>query len=219
MRARTLWLPLLALALAAGAPAARAQVPGVNLQVVPKIGAYLPVSDLAELRDTVSAEMEAGLAIGLALELNLPLSPINIRGNLEYATDSKVSAEGVRQGDEAETTLLALVGDIVYRPLPRIIVVQPYVLAGAGVKRYDFDEEDLRQAGEDLRNAFPEDATDFTLHLGAGLDVKLGPIALLVEVSDYISWFKRESSGAGSGDGSEIQNDVFGMVGFRVGLF
>lgn len=213
MRAARMWLLSLPLALCAVAADAGAQVPGISVQLVPKIGAYLPVSDLAEAQSgaqTIAKELEASLAIGLGVELDLPMLPVNLRGNLEYATGSEVSSEGV--GAEAnETTLLVVVGDVVFRPLPRIVVVQPYLLAGAGLKRYDFDIQ------EGTATAF-DDESDFTFHLGVGVDIKLGPIALLAEVSDYISKFEPANGTTGESE-SKTQNDLFGMVGFKVGLF
>jgi hypothetical protein len=71
-------------------------------------------------------------------------------------------------------------------------------LAGAGVKRYS-------GAGDDQ--------SKFTGHLGAGVDLKVGPIALLAEINDYISSFQYETAGD-----SKLQNDVFISLGFRIGL-
>lgn len=210
MRKATMALAL-ALAVLAAAPGARAQVPGLDLQFIPKIGAYLPVNDLGQLRagaEEIAAEMEASLAVGLGLELDLPLSPLNVRANLDYATGSQISLEGI-QGSDVDATVLALVGDLVFRPLPRLAVVQPYLLGGAGIKRYNFDTDDL---GGGFGDFLSDDQNDFTVHLGAGLDVGLGPLAFMAEVSDYISWF------APNGGDSEMQNDIFGMVGVRVGM-
>ncbi|HEX7050215.1 MAG TPA: hypothetical protein VF188_08450 [Longimicrobiales bacterium] len=207
-------MPTLLLALFPAARAA-AQAPGANLQLVPKIGAYLPANDLGEVAGAlgdIRAEMEASLALGLALELDLPTSPVNLRANFDYATASEVSPEGITSDVAPDATLLALTGDLVFRPLPRIIVVQPYLLGGAGVKVYQFDTDDLVDDG--FAEAFDDDRTDFALHAGIGVDVGLGPLALLAEVSDYISWFELQE-----GEDSEMQNDFFAMVGFRVGLF
>lgn len=196
---------------AAAAPAA-AQAPG--LELVPKFGAYLPINDLAEVRPAVEdihADMEASLGLGLALEVDLPGSPLDFRANMEYATGTEVSADGFSEDEAVESTVLTLVGDVVFRPLPTP-VIQPYLLAGAGFKRYDFEFEDADPS--DLSNLFRDSENDFTLHVGAGVDIGLGPLALLVEAGDYISWYAPE----GSDQDSEMQNDIFLMAGFRVGL-
>lgn len=207
-------------ALAAGAKDLNAQLPGPNLQLTPKIGAYVPVNELAVVSNAVAgnnpAELGGSLAIGLALELDLPLFPIDLRANLDYATDTRLSV-GDDAGDpqEAAATLLALSGDLVFRPVPAIAPLQPYLLAGAGIKRYDFDEEDLEEG--QIEDIFA-DKSNFAFHVGAGLNVRLLPsVSLLVEVTDYISRYKPESAAAG--DDSKLQNDIFGMVGLRVGLF
>lgn len=202
---------VLMLAVLCTATGAKAQAPGIDLQLIPKIGAYLPANDLGEVPGVVEeivAETKASLAVGLAAELDFPLSPWNVRANLDYATGSELSFEEGLQEREADATILALVGDLVFRPLPRVVVVQPYLLGGAGIKRYDFDTDDL---GGSLGNLF-DDQSDFTVHLGAGLDIGLGPVAFMAELSDYISWFDVD------GGNSEMQNDFFGMVGARVGI-
>ena len=204
--------------LAGMAAPAQAQVPGVTLQLVPKVGGYFPMSSLTEAGSAfgeAAAELETSLAIGLAAELDLPASPLNLRANFDYATSSRLSREGVAEGEGAETTVLALTGDLVFRPLPRIVVLQPYLLAGGGIKKYDFETRDLQGGTGEF---FSSAESDPTLHVGAGLDLKLGPLALLAEVSDYVSWFKPESA-EGSELDSRIQHDVFAMLGVRVGLF
>jgi len=77
-----------------------------------------------------------------------------------------------------------------------VLPVRPYLLVGAGVKRYDLDGSE----------------SDFTGHVGGGVDVKFGPIGVVAEISDFISQF--ESAGE-----KKLQNDIFARVGFRVGMF
>lgn len=209
MQRRAITLVAIVLGLAT-ATSAQAQVPGIDLVVIPKVGAFVPLSDLGDVTDsgqTLGVSASSDLAIGLGLELDLPLSPINFRGNVEYVPSTDISVSGTTAGGDFEAEILTLVADAVYRPLPRLVVTQPYFLAGAGIKRYDFSDNDGV-----LQDGVSSSTSDFTLHVGAGLDVGLGPIRLLGEVSDYISWFDL------AGD-SNMQNDVFAMAGFRVGLF
>jgi serine/threonine protein kinase len=126
--------------------------------------------------------------------------------NVEFVPTTDVTATGLSAQDDLKADVLALVADVVYRPLPRIVLVQPYVMAGGGLKRYNF-----RDNTGNLEDVLPGSSSDFTVHLGAGLDVGLGPIRLVGEVADYISWFRLE------GD-RNVQNDLFFMVGFRVGM-
>jgi hypothetical protein len=181
--------------------AVSAQIPGINLILGARAGMFSPMSALAET-GSGDLKLKPGLGIGASLELDLPLSPINVRANVEAALGAKMELDGEEQGD-AEVDVIAFTGDLVFRPLPRIVVFQPYLLAGAGIKRYSFD------AGL----GFTPDESDFTGHVGIGADLKLGPLAVLAELSDYISSFKNESTGD-----SKLQNDVFVMVGFRIGM-
>ena len=183
--------------------AASAQIPGINLNLGARAGMFSPRSTLAETTFG-DLKLKSGLGVGASLELDLPLSPINVRANLDAALGAKVMLDDV-EGDE-DVDVIAITGDLVFRPLPRIVVFQPYLLAGAGIKKYSF-ESDPDFPDDDL------DESDFTGHIGLGGDLKLGPIAVLAELSDYISSFKNE----GTGD-SKLQNDLFIMIGFRIGM-
>jgi hypothetical protein len=171
------------------------------LQVNPRIGLYLPLTDLGEITGEAVA-LDHGLALGLGLEFGVPFLPFNLRANLDYASDIAVTQEGF-DGDAGRTTLLAVVGDAVFR-LPRIVLVQPYLFAGGGLKQYDFDTDDP--------SSF-RDTSDPTLHLGGGLDLGFRSFSLNTEVGNYISWFELRD-----GD-SRIQHDLFVMIGFSVGMF
>ena len=198
--------------------AAGAQVPGFDLELVPKVGFYAPAADLEAARDAAGEIVEqrgGGLAIGVALDVGVPGAPVSFRLGGDYVTSSEFTyrESGGELESTGEQTMLALAGDLVLRPLPRLIVVQPYLLAGAGVKRYDFSFS--RPDGETtIDQAFPDSQTDFTVHAGLGLDLGIGPIALVAEVSDYVSWYEAEGA-----DESALQNDLFIMAGLRVGLF
>jgi hypothetical protein len=192
---------LFGLMLASSVPA-YAQVPGINVHVSARIGAFAPMSALAETPQG-DLKLQNGLGIGASVELDIPLSPINIRASVDAAMGAKMELND-QELVEGEVDVVSITGDIVFRPIPRVIV-QPYLLAGAGVKRYTFKEEGF--------GGFVADRSNFTGHIGAGADMKLGPLSLLLEASDYISSFKNEGT-----DDSKLQNDVFVMVGFRIGM-
>lgn len=203
----------LAMAVAIAIPSDAAGQGG--LQIMPKAGVYIPGNDLATIRDgaeEIRTKLEGSFAIGLALELARSGAPVGLRGNFDYITGTTITEDGIDRSDRSETTMLALTGDLVLRPIPRLLILQPYLLGGAGVKRYQFDRESL---GGSLADAFPADRTDFAVHLGAGLEVGLGFLSLTAEVSDYISRFEAD----GQDGGRKLQNDVFAMVGVRLGLF
>lgn len=182
--------------------AVSAQIPGININLGARAGMFTPMSTLAETT-LGDLKLKPGLGVGASLELDLPLSPINVRANIDAALGAKMELDGVEQED-AEVDVIAITGDLVFRPLPRIVVFQPYLLAGAGIKRYSFESD---------FGGFTADESDFTGHVGIGGDLKLGPLAVLAELSDYISSFKNEGTGE-----SKLQNDVFVMVGFRIGM-
>ena len=195
-----------------------AQVPGISLELVPKVGFYTPATDLQAAADAAGEIVDdrgGSLALGLALDIGAALSPLNVRVGFDYVTASEFTYADTTGADleaNGEQTMLAIAGDVILRPIPKLLIVQPYLLAGAGVKRYDFSFADAAE-GSDVEEAFPESQTDFTVHAGLGVDLGLGPVALVAELSDYVSWYEAE------GGESEMQHDLFIMAGLRVGVF
>lgn len=195
------------------APAA-AQAQLIDIRLNPRIGVYEPLSDLGEIREagsTIVAEQSGSLALGLGVELDVALLPVNVRLNLDYATgsDIMISEDGLETRESGESTLLAVVGDVLFRPLPGFIPVQPYVFVGGGLKQYDFEITEPDQVDR-FRNG-----SDPTLHFGGGVNVSLGAFGLNAEVGDYISRFEFEDQDADS----ETQHDLFATIGFSIGLF
>jgi hypothetical protein len=190
---------LIAACIAFGTVPADAQI----LKATPRIGMYLPAADLGEL-DGESISMDNSLAVGLGLELALPLLPFNLRANLDYATGTSVASarEGLDSVDMTDATLLALAADAVFR-LPRALVLQPYVFVGAGIKQYNFDTT--------APDTFAE-GSDPALHLGGGLDLGLSGLSITLELSDYLSRFELVDGS------SELQHDLFLSLGLSLGL-
>src|SRR5688572_414732 len=186
---------LLALAaLALGAQAASAQI-----QITPSIGAYIPASDLKDLRsqaEEARLEREGTLGLGLNIQFG------SLRGSIAYATGAKITDEGVDNEDEiGEGSVLAVAADYVVRPLPRI-VVQPYLLGGAGFKREDYSYSDEGITTDIL----PEDNRELTLHFGIGADLMLGGIGIMAEITDFLSKDQDDDWG---------RHDAFAFVGLK----
>jgi hypothetical protein len=171
-----------------------------GLTITPTAGAFIFGSDLRDVRDqaeTLRAEREGKFGLGLNVESGW------LRGSLAYATGAKLSEKGV-EGEIGDGSVLAVAADVVWRPLPRVLL-QPYVLGGAGVKRQDYSYN-----AEGFTDIFPSEKTDFTLHFGGGADLDLGGVGIVAEVTDF---YGRNS------DDSFSQHDVFLMLGlkFRLG--
>ena len=190
------------LALATGMSAAAA-APAIAQSITGAAGFYFQGNDFEELREgaeTLRVTRDGTLALGFNVQLGA------LRGSIAYAGESTVGDDEA-SGDEALGTSSILVGaaDLVIRPFPRILFFQPYGIAGGGLKRFDYSWERDR-----VSDAFPDDDTDWTLHAGAGVDMALGPLGVMLEVTDYIS---RDDSGGFS------QHDAFAMIGVRLGTF
>lgn len=175
---RTLTLAVLAAPLALGGCASSGGS-AVSLGA----GAAFPGRSIYDVRDAVGGgdlRRENSLGLGLNAELGL------FRATLAYATGATISEQGVGNGREvADGTVLALAGDVVLRPLPRVFV-QPYGLGGLGFKRqaYSFRDDAFRDVLDD-RN-------DVIGHFGLGADVALGPVGIFAEYSNFVTFRNRE---------------------------
>ena len=184
----------------AGAAVALATATSAHAQVsiTPLVGAYIPAGDLKAVQsgaETAVLDRDGTLALGLNLEFGM------LRGSLAYA-----SGTTIRDADEediGEGSVLTAAADIVFRPLPRILV-QPYLLGGVGLKNASYDRETT-----DLLAPFPEDDSDLSLHAGIGADLMLGRFGLVAELTDYIS--KDEAGDWG-------MHDAFLMAGIKYRL-
>lgn len=180
-----------------------AAVHAQGISVTPSVGVYIPASDLYQLRDDaqqITVDKEGTFALGLNVELGM------LRGTLAYASGAQLNERGVQnQENIGEGKLLAVAADLVLRPLPRLIVVQPYLIAGAGLRREDYSYED-----DGVGNALPRDQSDFAFHAGIGADVMLGRLGIVAELTDFITQDASDEWG---------QHDAFGFVGLKMRVF
>lgn len=188
-------------AVAVFAPVAAAQAQGIS--VTPSVGMYIPASDLYALRDgttQATIDKEGTFALGLNVEFGM------LRGTVAYASGAQINEGGVSgQENIGDGKLLAVAGDLVLRPIPRLIIVQPYLIAGAGFRQENYSYNDSGIGG-----AMPKDQRDFALHAGLGADIMLGRIGVVAEFSDFIT--KNEED-------KWNQHDGFGFVGLKLRVF
>ena len=132
--------------------------------------------------------------------------------NALHATDSQVPVGNVGcQTDCTRSTVSSLTGTLAVRPIPTLILVQPFLLLGGGIKRYDFTGEDLQNEGV---RAVLSDQNQLTGHVGLGVELNLGLVRLTGEISDLVSQY--DTSGD-TGETDELQHDVFFAVGLVIG--
>ncbi|MFH1764489.1 MAG: hypothetical protein ABIF09_09885 [Gemmatimonadota bacterium] len=181
-----------------------------QIRLIPQVGLYASVSDLGtvDTPDGVQTLGEQGtsLAYGLTLDMS-SAKTIGYRVTALYGSDSEVPVDGIGCTGGAcdlRTTLLGVSAGIVLRPFPVSSPFRPYILAGGGFKRYDFDFE----SDSPLKDAFG-DESQATVVLGLGFDWNLGILKGNLELADYIS-------GAFMEDGDR-QHDFFLTVGLILG--
>lgn len=176
-----------------------------RIQLVPKAGVYTALGPLTE-----NTEIEPGFAVGAAVEVALPLLAIALRVTADYLVDADIVRRGTTEERVGDVSLLGVVGGVVLRPLPSAVIAHPYFVGGAGIKRYVLELETT--GGGDL-SLTTGTVSRVTVLAGGGLDVRVGPVALVLEVVDYLSTFV-----AATGD-SRVQHDAFGQAGVRITIF
>jgi hypothetical protein len=163
--------------------------------ITPMFGGYVPAGTLTEVG--VGASDVATTRNGtLSLGLNLDVGPL--RGSVAYASGTTI--KNANRQDIGKGNVLGLAADLVMRPVARMLV-QPYLLVGAGQKFYKFDESASASAFGDTRR--------FALHGGVGADLMFGPVGLVAELTDYLSK---------DADSKWNDHDAFLMVGMKLRL-
>lgn len=173
------------------APIAASQV-----TITPMAGGYIAASGISQVSSgaqSLARNRDGILSLGADVDLGM------LRGTVAYASGTTIknaSSQALGKG-----SMLATTADLVIRPLPRVLV-QPYLVAGAGEKFYRYDESASVFTGGNTQA--------FGLHGGVGADVMLGSVGVAGELTDFVS--------KGEDDKWNV-HDAFLMVGlkFRLG--
>ncbi|HEU4558036.1 MAG TPA: hypothetical protein VFS20_09310 [Longimicrobium sp.] len=180
-----------ALALAAAHPAAaQLRIPPVQLIAgVGRVsGSHYATFSSAE--ETHYMTHGRATALQLGLQTTSPVRGVDLRLNLQrwrpqmHVTVPSAAASGGNVPHEIiyPTQLTSLTLDGIVK-LPRVLEARPYVVAGAGLTRFDFNQNVYVDADQPV---VPADATRPTAHLGLGTAWNVGSYDLFVEGSAYM---------------------------------
>lgn len=136
-----------------------------------------------------------GATVGIQLFKGLSIEGTVVRGTDELTATRR---------EPADVDILAYSGGLELA-LPSYGRLQPFLLAGAGVKSYDFDIADTKQV------------RDFEMNFGAGLNLKVvDNVAITVQARDFVSTFSSSLFDVPN----EKQNDLLfaGGLTFSFGL-
>lgn len=170
-----------------------ATVARAQIVVEPMVGGYVPASNVNQVQGSatdIAKTRDGTLSLGLNVDFGM------LRGTLAYASGTTI--KNANKQDIGKGNVLAAAADLVIRPLPRILV-QPYLIAGAGEKFYKYDQSSTLAVGGDDRA--------FAFHGGIGADLMLGHVGVAAELTDFMS------KGA---DSKWNVHDAFLMVGLRL---
>jgi hypothetical protein len=181
---------LFSIALVAAAPmAAHAQ------SISALFGGYLPATNVQQVTTnatTVAQSRQGTLSLGANLDMSY------LRISAAYASGTTI--QNASRQDVGKGNVLGAAADVVIRPIPRILV-QPYLIAGAGEKFFKYDSAAV------LANGTPQ--KEFAVHGGVGADVMLGGVGVAAELTDFVS---RDA------DRKFKNHDAFLMVGMKLKL-
>lgn len=181
-----------------------------HITFAPTVGVYTQANSLDQLRTNADSIVGVKRASGLALGGNLELG--FLRATVNYVSGATISCKSGCQstGDIGKGKILMGAADAVLRPIPRIVIFQPYALAGIGFKKFDYD------TNTNLAGAFSSVKSNSTaaFHAGLGADLMFGGMGIMAEVTDYISQGQTDPSGS-----RQLQHDAYGFVGLRFRVF
>jgi len=206
-------LPLMHLTLAVTALAlllpAAAQAQS-SVRFLPQVGAYAPLFEVEQIRGEGETLIQAGrrsssLSWGLGLEFGPAREGTSVRAGVGYGSNAQVPIWTVDcAGCSARSTLMTASLAAVFRPVPRLVLVQPYLIAGAGVKRNDVEFRDVRDDGAFVTL---RDQARISGQLGVGLEASLLGLRTQWEVNGFMSRFGSGSSPGGGGSDFRLTGD------------
>lgn len=206
------WVAVLGAGMLLALPGAQAQgqEAGSGLELTGYIGAVLPLSQLANQGDTITAELSTKPVFGASLDYWFSGSwGVQVMGGFARP-DLTVSLVDPVSGSALTTSIgtvdfLHAEATIQYRPnLPgAAAILLPYFGIGAGIRSLSFPDG----------SGF-SDSDDITLILNAGSHIKLSQrVHLRLDFRDLVSSFDSEGL-----DESKTQNEILLSVGLGIGL-
>jgi hypothetical protein len=163
--------------------------------ITPMAGGYIAASDVGQVSSgakNLVRSRDGTLSLGANIDFGV------LRGTLAYASGTTIKSASSQELGKG--SMLATTADLVLRPLPRVLV-QPYLIAGAGEKFYRYDESASVFTGGNTKA--------FGLHGGLGADVMMGSVGVAGELTDFVS--------KGADDKWNV-HDAFLMVGLKLRL-
>lgn len=201
-----------ALALALALPASAAAQLDVDLRLTPRAGVVTPADwfyvEYAHLGiapvEWTEAAIQAGPLVGLTAEVELGASNVWIRGEVLRTLDGETNLTHALlvpmigfDPPRVDRTLYTVpssltIGsvDLAFPTAFRIpfLDLQPYVTAGVGGKRYEFDLSGL-PSDLDRSVVLPEEGTTLVFNLGGGATATVLGLDLDILVRDALSYY------------------------------
>lgn len=217
------------------AAAASGQAP-IRLEIIARAGLYAPTSAVGPAAPATGPwylrleQVEAAPVLEVEFRSTWPGSRFGLRlvGLVTGRADAAgvfdcypgLACPAVLLESDAEAMVIAVAADVLYHASPAARRLRPFLLAGAGVKRYRFRWPAavvIVPAGDHAESAL-------ALHAGAGVEVGIGGLSMRVELAD---WWSGEGPDIGVDPGvpsvraprRRAQHDVTLNIGVRLFRF
>ena len=174
--------------LATTATPAAAQVTSPRVALVATAGYFHPDQPLRSVPQDggpVYSGLGSAAALGLAAEVRTPVRGIAVRLSSSYTRPELEVGATPEERTTSRSTVSAVGLDGVVRG-PRFGPAQPYLLLGAWVRRYDFDQDALTGGAAET---YADDETRRAGHAGVGVSWNVGRWAVLAEAGGWFGEF------------------------------
>lgn len=220
-----------AFALAADVAPAGAQPKAPQFELVPRVGALVPLKDLGGATDIstliqVNIRLDIAATAGLSAQYNPRYLPVSFRLVADFTPfNGKAQAQPAVCGIVTGEACVKVPVDVRFLVLSVDAIARAgeyerssfYLALGLGIKAYDFAE--VTCGAEDLTceqlARFVRDQVNPMVHLAVGYTFRLGPARLELEVADYMSTYRAE----GEEVTGAVQQDIIANLGLRLGIF
>ncbi len=177
---------------------------GMGLTGGPSLGSVL------HQQETVSATLGGALTPVLGIEVPTRLRGVDVRLTAQRSRpylwlETPAGTTAIERAVVTNVTADAVIN------LPGIASVRPYLLAGAGLRRYEFNEDLYREQDSPV---IPRDDVEPLVHVGAGVAWKLGPANLFAEASAMSTKYRNQALNPGG----RTAGDFHYRVGTRIPL-
>lgn len=191
-----------------------------GFSIAPKVGVFVPTTQLgtvpitADVYDVREGPNEAGLRSGFTFgvtgQYDLPNRPFGLRVDVAHAPSLDVAIDD--QPHDIVRASVSSIGLSLVKPF-RIEAFRPFVMAGLGIRSYNF-QPSLSHGPQ-----FPSSNFDTEGLLGGGMAIDIRRFTISAELEDHFGTFQFDNDMGEGGSRRQLQNNLFVSFAVRMRLY